>query len=211
MQPEFKAWLAEQAGHVGSRFVGMAMDAMFTPKIKQLQEESLPRPIENETLQPVQAVAQRQDIIIPAKSEGVVTKTAVGSVAGREELDYRWECVMKHLGGASVILREAYERANDNQIGDATAEKIMAAMNEHAGMEDDLEKMLTMPEAKEMANRLLSGTRAFRAAAWKAGLPRGSGTKQEVADAREWNDMFFQMAYSEAKKNPGQECVLSGM
>lgn len=150
--------------------------------------------------------------VTPAVST-VVTPTIITSrvPATRQDLDYRWECCMKHLGGANILLREAYERANDEGIGEGTAEKIMEAMNEHAGMEADLEKMLAIPEAKPMADKLLSGVRSFRAAAWKAKLPTGGGTKEDVADARIWNDIMFQEAYNSAKKNPGQECVREGM
>ena len=115
------------------------------------------------------------------------------------------------MGGAAVLLREAYERANDEGVGDGTAEKIMEAMNEHSGMEADLEKMLAIPEAKPVADKLLSGVRSFRAAAWKARLPVGGGTKEDVADARIWNDIMLQETYTNAKKQPGTECIAKGM
>jgi len=128
-----------------------------------------------------------------------------------DELGYRWESCMKHLGGANVLLREAYERAIDEGIGEGTAEKIMEAMNEHAGMEADLEKMLSIPEAIEQAEKLMSGVRAFRKAAWEAKLPSGGGTKEDVADARLWNDLLYTEALQSAKAQPGQECLTEGM
>lgn len=114
---------------------------------------------------------------------------------------------MKHLGGASILLREAYERAIDEGIGEGTAEKIMEALNEHSGMEVDLEKMLDIPEAKEQVEKLMSGVRAFRNAAWKAKLPTGDGTKEDIADARLWNGILYQEAFNSAKKQPGEACI----
>lgn len=127
------------------------------------------------------------------------------------DLDYRWECVVKHLGGASVILREAFERANDEGIGEGTAEKIVEALNEHSAAEPDIEKMLPNPEAKPLAERLLSGIRAFRSAAWEARLPTGGGTKQDVEDAKIWNSILLSDALEGAKKHPGTECIKEGM
>ena len=118
---------------------------------------------------------------------------------------------MKHLGGASVLLREAYERVIDEGIGEGTAEKIMEAMNEHSGMEADLEKMLSTPEVREQAEKLMSGVRAFRKAAWEAKLPNGSGTKEDIGDARLWNDILYQEAFTSAKRQPGTECIREGM
>ena len=118
---------------------------------------------------------------------------------------------MKHLGGANVLLREAYERAIDEGMGEGTAEKIMEAMNEHSGMESDLEKMLPMPEAREEAEKLMAGVRAFRKAAWEAKLPTGSGTKEDISDARLWNDILYQEAFNSAKQQPGEACVEEGM
>lgn len=129
----------------------------------------------------------------------------------QEELDYRWECCMKHLGGASVLLRECYERVIDEGIGEGTAEKIMEALNEHSGMEADLEKMLPIPEALAQADKLMSGIRSFRNAAWKAKLPTGGGTKEDIADARLWNDIMYQEAFASAKQQPGTVCIVEGM
>ncbi len=128
-----------------------------------------------------------------------------------KELQYRFECLGKHLGGASVILREAYERANDEGVGEGTAEKIIEVMNEHAGAEADLEKMVDIPEGKPVADRILSGIRAFRKACWEANLPRGQGTKKDIEDARLWNNILLKDALDAAKKYPGTECVRSGM
>lgn len=128
-----------------------------------------------------------------------------------EELDYRWECCMKHLGGANVLLREAYERAIDEGMGEGTAEKIMEAMNEHSGMESDLEKMLPIPEAREQAEKLMSGVRAFRKAVWEAKLATGGGTKDDVADARLWNNILYTEVFNSVKQQPGEACIIEGM
>jgi len=125
----------------------------------------------------------------------------------QEELDYRWECCMKHLGGASILLRECYERVIDEGIGEGTAEKIMEALNEHSGMEADLEKMLPIPEALAQAEKLMSGIRSFRNAAWKAKLPTGGGTKEDIADARLWNGILYSEAFASAKQQPGSVCI----
>lgn len=127
------------------------------------------------------------------------------------DLDYRWECLVKHFGGASILLREAFERANDEGIGSGTAEKILEAMNEHSGAETDLEKMLPIPEAKPIAEKLLSGVRQFRAAAWKVELPKGQGTKEDIEAAQLWNNIMFQETVSAARKYPGTTCVNEGM
>ena len=146
----------------------------------------------------------------PAKSPVVAYKPK-SKPPNDKELSYRWECCVKHLGGAAVLLREAYERANDEGMGDGTAEKIVEAMNEHAGAEPDLEKMLGISQGKEVADKLLSGVRAFRKAAWEAKLPTGEGTKQDIEDARLWNSLMLSEAIASAKKHPGTECVAEGM
>lgn len=128
-----------------------------------------------------------------------------------DDISYRFECVVKHLGGASVLLREAYERANDEGMGEGTKEKVVEAMNEHAGAEPDLEKMLGNTTGNSIADRLLSGVRAFRKAAWEAKLPLGQGTKQDIADARQWNTIMLQEALNAAKAHPGDQCVQEGM
>jgi len=132
-------------------------------------------------------------------------------VGARQDLPYRWECCVKHLGGASVLLKEAFERANDEGMGEGTAEKIIEAMNEHAGMEADLEKMLDFPEVKDETERILSGVRQFRAAAWKVELPRGGGTKADLDAARQWNNILFQETLLAVKRHPGTECIIEGM
>lgn len=155
-----------------------------------------------------------EEITITKITTPQVSPTAVAELPTRtpqEELDYRWECCMKHLGGASVLLREAYERAIDEGIGEGTAEKIMEALNEHSGMEADIEKMLNIPDAKEQAEKLLSGARAFRRASWDAKLPVGGGTKEDLADARLWNGILYQEAYNSAKQQPGESCIQEGM
>jgi len=129
-----------------------------------------------------------------------------------KDVDYVWECVSKHLGGASVLLREAWERANDEGMGPGTAEKIIEAMNEHAGAEPDLEKMLSVEgEPKKLAEKIISGVRQFRKAAWEAELPRGKGKKEDVEAARMWNSIMLREALNGATKYPGSECVRKGM
>ncbi|MDD5277921.1 MAG: hypothetical protein PHR16_17845 [Methylovulum sp.] len=126
--------------------------------------------------------------------------------------DYRWECCTKHLGAAAVLLREAHERAVTNKtVDDSVAEKVMAALNEHAGMDDDVKVMLSNPNARDAAQRLMDGCRQLRRAAWDCKITIGGGTVDDVADARLWNDMLYQQAYSEAKKHSGQECIRTGM
>ncbi|MBA7692593.1 hypothetical protein ES703_101160 [subsurface metagenome] len=147
----------------------------------------------------------------PAPEVKQVTPTPSPTKTTQEELDYRWECCMKHLGGASILLREAYERVIDEGVGEGTAEKIMEAMNEHSGMEADLEKMLPIPEARAEAEKLMSGVRSFRSAAWKAKLPTGGGTKEDIQDACMWNDILYQEAFTSAKQQPGEACIVEGM
>lgn len=132
-----------------------------------------------------------------------------------KEIDYRWECITKHLGGASVLLREAFERANDNNPGDGSAEKVMEALAEHAGAESDLDAMMATVKpdstvAQEI-NKMYSGIRQFRAAAWKSDITIGGGTKDDITAGREWNNLMLQSAYNNAKKNKGSTCVATGM
>jgi hypothetical protein len=206
MDAEIKAGIIEQGGKLLSDLIRMSMNMPRNsePYTDEITEEETH---EHKQRQPVKyhAVAQNDE---PA--EIPVVKPAVKSNA-RHDLDYRWECCAKHLGAASVLLREAYDRARDGDMGDGTAEKIMAAMNEHAGMEDDLGGMLDFPEVKPLVDKIQSGARAFRAAAWKAKLPVGGGTKEDVADARVWNDIMLSNVLEAAKANPGSTCVASGM
>ena len=118
----------------------------------------------------------------------------------------------KHLGGASVLLREAYERSiGDEGVGPGTAEKVMEAMNEHSAMELDIEKMLSFPEAREEAQKLLDATRKFRRAAWDCHITTGQGTVDDIEAAKLWNDILYQTTFANAKLHPGSECQASGM
>lgn len=193
MKPGTKAFVVEEGGKLLSSAIRLAMARPHksTPdESPKLPESGVPAIITPTTASPV--------IITPSRTTA-------------EELDYRWECCMKHLGGASVLLVEAYERAIDEGMGDGTAEKIMEAMNQHSGMEVDLEKMLPIPESKEQAEKLMSGVRAFRQAAWKAKLTTGGGTKEDIADARLWNDILYTEAFNSAKQQPGEACIAEGM
>jgi len=193
MKAGTKAYLFEEGGKLLSSAVRVAMARPRKSTISEATET-----------QPLTEVTQTESPSTPPPLSAP-TRTQ------QEELDYRWECCMKHLGGASILLRECYERAIDEGMGEGTAEKIMEAMNEHSGMESDLEKMLPMPEAKDEAEKLMSGVRAFRKAAWEAKLPTGGGTKDDVADARLWNDILYQEAFNSAKQQPGSACVEEGM
>lgn len=195
MKAGTKAFIAEEGGKVISTVLKIAM---ARPRRSSPSESEIQSPAE----------------VTQTKSPIEVTRTIPIPTPGRtqqEELDYRWECCMKHLGGASILLREAYERAIDEGMGEGTSEKIMEAMNEHSGMESDLEKMLPIPEAKEQAEKLMSGVRAFRKAAWEAKLVTGGGTKEDVGDARLWNDILYQEAFNSAKQQPGEACIAEGM
>jgi hypothetical protein len=129
-----------------------------------------------------------------------------------DDTDYRWECAVKHLGAAAVLFREAHERAvTDKAVTSGVSEKVVAALNEHSGMDDDIKMMLQNPNAKEAAERLMDGCRQLRRAAWDTRITVEGGTVEDVADARLWNDMLFNLAYSEAKKHQGSECVFKGM
>lgn len=198
MRPNTKAFIFREGGRLFSDAIRVMMarphratSSETTEVIEPIQVDKTPSPYPPEPT----------TISLPLPSDRTTA----------EELDYRWECCMKHLGGASILLREAYERAIDEGMGDGTAEKIMEAMNEHSGMETDLEKMLPIPEAKEQAEKLMSGVRAFRKAAWEAKLTTGGGTKEDLADARMWNDVLYTEAYSAVKSQPGQECIREGM
>lgn len=130
-----------------------------------------------------------------------------------DELMYRYECCTKHLGAASILLKEAYERAiGDDGIGPGTAEKVMAALNEHAAMEDDIMPMLQDKSVVgEEAKKLLDATRKFRRAAWDCRITVGKGTVDDVDAARQWNDILLQTTYANAQKYPGELCVKEGM
>lgn len=130
-----------------------------------------------------------------------------------DELLYRFECCTKHLGAASILLKEAYERAiGDDGIGPGTAEKVMAALNEHAAMEDDIMPMLQdKGVVGEEAKKLLDATRKFRRAAWDCRITVGKGTVDDVDAARMWNDILLQQAYANAQKYAGVTCVKEGM
>ncbi len=110
-----------------------------------------------------------------------------------------------------MLLREAFERANDEGMGEGTAEKVIEAMNEHSAMETDLEKMLDAKDVKDVTQRLLSGARQFRASAWKSGLPRGDGTKDDIEAARMWNNILLNETITAAHKFPGTKCQEEGM
>jgi len=200
MKPGTRAYIAEEGGKLLSSVLKVAM--------------ARPRKIASpETAEAVTEPARYSETPSPFPPEPITSSPPLPSISrtAQEELDYRWECCMKHLGGANVLLREAYERAIDEGMGEGTAEKIMEAMNEHSGMESDLEKMLPMPEAREEAEKLMAGVRAFRKAAWEAKLPTGSGTKEDISDARLWNDILYQEAFNSAKQQPGEACVEEGM
>lgn len=188
MKRDLLANLVEEGSKLASDIVRFAMT---------------PRPARKETVAATEAP--------PSPAPSVEPRPKPLPSLATDDLSYRFECVVKHLGGASVLLREAYERANDEGMGEGTKEKVVEAMNEHAGAEPDLEKMLGIPEGKPIADRLLSGVRAFRKAAWESKLPLAQGTKQDIADARQWNTIMLQDALNAAKTYPGTECVQEGM
>jgi len=186
-----RAFLIEEAGNLASDV------------LRAVMSRPRRRPVESAT-EVVTTTPETTTTPIP-------TPPPVTPEAQRKELDYRYECVLKHLGESSGVLREAYERALDEGMGEGTAEKIMECLNAHATAEPDIEKMLPIPEGKEIAERLLSGIRQFRAAAWKTNMPRGKGTKEDIEAARMWNAILYQEAYSAVMKFPGEECIKEGM
>lgn len=190
MRRELLANLVEEGSKLASDLVRFAM--MPHPAKKDATKETMEAPPS-----PRPKPVSRPIMVVPSLQT--------------DDISYRFECVVKHLGGASVLLREAFERANDEGVGDGTSEKVVEAMNEHAGAEPDLEKMLGSPKGQPIAERLLSGIRAFRKAAWESKLPLGEGTKQDIADARQWNSIMLQDALNAAKSHPGSECVQEGM
>ena len=168
------------------------------------------QPIIND--KPITKIIESQDKNEPVTKNSTPAIPKLFNPSSSSDTDYRWECVLKHLGAAAVLFREAHERAiTDKKVTDGVAEKVMAALSEHAGMDDDIKMMLTNPNAKDAATRLMDGLRQLRRAAWECRITVGGGTVEDVADARLWNDVMFQEAYTQAKKNPGEECVLSGM
>ena len=210
MDAKVKAFLAQEGG----KFVSELARAMIAKPRQQIVDNILGTASTTTLAQPEQPrpiPAQLNAVkVVPRQPVKVIDEPAESPSNAPQDLDYRWECTLKHLGGASILLREAYERAVDGGMGDGTAEKFMEAMNEHSGSETDIEKMLGMPDARESAERLMGGIKAFRNAAWKAKLPVGGGTIQDISDARLWNILLLQEAYSQAKKQPGNQCVLDG-
>lgn len=189
MNRDIKAFLVEEGSKLASDIIRMAVGRRVV---------STPPP--ETTTAPV---------VSPATITTSPTFTPPGQPA--EELDYRFECITKHIGGASVILREAFERANDEGVGEGTAEKIIEALNEHSAAESDLEKMLPIPEGRPIAEKLLSGIRQFRAAMWKAGLPTGGGTKDDIEDARLWNTIMLRETLDAVQEHPGETCIREGL
>jgi len=207
MQKQTLAVIVEEGSKIISQFV---QHFMFTTKVSATPTPSQTDYISSAvspsaSVNPIIALSQLATKDEQKLSEIIPTPSNDG------DLPYRFECVVKHLGGASVILREAFERANDEGVGDGTAEKIIEAMNEHAGMEVDLEKMISAADVKPKVDLLMSGVRQFRAAAWKAGLPKGEGTKEDIEAAREWNDILLHEAITAMKAKPGTECIRQGM
>lgn len=210
MEKELAVALLEQGGSILSdviRMVGMK-PRMSARTLGEEVSRQLSPP--NPPPAPAYQLTKRQEPE-PEQAKLIKAGKAQSLDEHQQSLDYRFECVLKHLGGASVLLKEAYQRANDEGIGDGTAEKIMEAMSEHSGMEADLDKMINMPDVKPLVDKLYSGERAFRAAAWKAHLPIGGGTKEDIADSRIWNDMLLAEVMTAAKRHPGQQCVIEGM
>jgi len=205
MEPSTKAFLFEQGGKLASDFL-----RMFLPsRVNTTQDNNT---IETKPVEPRPAVAFT---VVKEKPVEKMAAPVVEKAAGtpiEDEIAYRWECCTKHLGGAAVLLKEAYERAiGDDGVGPGTAEKVMAALNEHSGMEDDINPMLKFPETHDEAVKLLDATRKFRRAAWDCHITTGGGTVDDIEAAKMWNDMLFQEAFANAQKHPGSECIASGM
>jgi len=203
MDKETMSMLVEQGGKVVS---GIMHSMMIRPQRKAEFEPSPEVPQTQSKSTQTQYTKPR--VLITNKPE--INSTLPENEKADENL-YRFECLAKHLGAASVLLKEAYERANDEGMGDGTAEKVVEAMNEHAGMEADLEKMGDASDVKAVVDKLYSGVRGFRAAAWKARLTVGGGTKDDIEAARTWNNIMLSTVYENAKAHPGATCVQSGM
>jgi len=216
MKPDTTAYLFEEGGKLASSFLKMVLTKPSKIKPDETAEKASVATIEKPAAT-VTAIAEvKTDKPLPAISKKPMpvqpdeVKSAGTPIA--DEIAYRWECCCKHLGGASVLLREAYERAiGDDGIGPGTAEKVMEAMNEHSAMELDIEKMLSYPDAKPEAQKLLDATRKFRRAAWDCHITTGQGTVDDIEAAKLWNDILYQQTFENAKRYPGTECVKSGM
>lgn len=195
----------------GSRLLGrMVRSWILKPADAKPQiETKVDKPITT-TPQPVHKTEEKgNEVLLPTISPAVLKpfNPSQGS-----DTDYRFECITKHLGAASVLLREAHERAITNKaVTDDVSEKVMAALAEHAGADDDFKPMLNNPEVTDIVNRLMDGIRQFRRGAWDSKITVGGGTVTDIADARMWNDMLLQEAWAQAKKHAGTTCVASGM
>lgn len=210
MNSDLKATLIEQGGKIAS---DLFRTVFFKPTIPKSEPN---KPVESTK----SVVVEEKPAVKQAETDKIEKVTMQQGVAGQksagtptdDEIAYRWECCCKHLGAASGLLKEAYERAiGDDGIGPGTAEKVMAALNEHSTMEDDLGPMLTFKETHDDAVKLLDATRKFRRAAWDCHITTGGGTIDDIEAAKMWNDMLFQTVYANAKLHPGLECVQSGM
>jgi len=215
MRPEVEAFLFQEGGKIASGVVRALLPRLFTTTTKTegtAEPQTVPATKVVDTVPAVKVTVEPVPYKMePAKLAPTVTPAMYHPVT-TSDTDYRYECCLKHLGAAGILLRESYERAiGPEGVGDGTGEKVMAALNEHAGMDDDLKAMLTNPNTLDFAKRLDDGVRQLRRAAWDCRITVGKGTAEDIAAARQWNDILFSEVYAQVKLHPGQDCILKGM
>jgi len=220
MPMNWQAAAVEQGSKLLAGFIRGAIIRSISAPPKKQEPTIVPHEVPQE-MKPVVVKTtplQESAVIMPKTSSVAKLTPAQISIKGSEnsvnDEDYRFECITKHLATAGVLLREAHERAiTANAVTDGVSEKVMAAIAEHGGMDDDFKPMLSSSnvEVREVVDYLMDGVRQFRRAAWDSRITVSGGTVEDIKDARVWNDMLFQKAYQQAKKHVGSECVMSGM
>ena len=154
MANEFKIMVIQECSKLASSLV---RSAILKPRTRSTTQETITTTKPPDVIQP--ATKEKPAESSPSINPTMLMAMNASRPADKGQLfkpetvandeDYRWECLCKHLGSAAVLLREAHERAvTDKAVTEGVAEKVMAALNEHAGADDDLKPMLSNPKAE---------------------------------------------------------------
>ena len=108
MDAKVKSFLAEEGG----KFVSEIARAMLA-KPKAVIIDSIVGNTSTAIIEKPQPKHQTITLAPVTNVKEIAPVESRSSSSAPQDLDYRWECTLKHLGGASILLREAYERAVD--------------------------------------------------------------------------------------------------
>lgn len=116
---------------------------------------------------------------------------------GQSDVDYCFECLVKHFSKAEVLLDEAEKFSlSAGKVTEAAAEKIRRAIQEIVGAEDDIESTeFRDPELKKIIDDIIAKMRDVRKDAWGSRCVYGQCSIDDVRRLKKKVEELLQLAY----------------